>query len=397
MSAIQYNKVEIIKMLIRTTDINASGSYYSSAPLHLAVINGQYDIIQFLLHKGANVDAQDTYGTPLYYSATYGDKRSAVLLLEAGANPNLNGRENESVPPLLGASEAGKSETLKLLVEHGANVDYRDAQGMTALMLAAREGHSGVCELLLSLGANPFAKSNDGTTVMSVAAQEYKQEVVELLLRHGVDIDEPNEDNDTLLTMAVKEDRPEMVNLLIRCGANVDRPNNDNDTPLMTAVKANNPYMVAVLLQHGADVEKPDEQTGETPLAYAAIEGYTEIIEVLLDGKADIEQLYHDSTALMLAAGYGRFDTVKLLVRHGAIINRQPDGSAHTALTCAAWGGHLPVVKYLLECRASAVPPPAWKKWKYFKFGDDVDITTANNIRELLREYKHRHSQHSWK
>lgn len=51
-------------------------------------------------------------------------------------------------------------------------------------------------------------------------------------------------------------------------------------------------------------------------------------------------------TALMLACGHGRKDTVRLLLMNGCDVNAQ-DEEGSTALMCAAEHGHTEIVK---EC-----------------------------------------------
>jgi ankyrin repeat protein len=92
----------------------------------------------------------------------------------------------------------------------------------------------------------------------------------------------------------------------------------------------------------------------------------------------------------MMAAVHGKFESVKLLIRRRPFIDRMPFSDGWTALTLAAHSGHYPIVRYLLECGASAVPPAVWGKWKNFKFNHDVSSYTQSNILEALREYKHR-------
>jgi ankyrin repeat protein len=47
----------------------------------------------------------------------------------------------------------GKAETVKLLLDHGAEVSARDAQGQTALDLAQARGRDDIAEHLRQAGA----------------------------------------------------------------------------------------------------------------------------------------------------------------------------------------------------------------------------------------------------
>ena len=53
-------------------------------------------------------------------------------------------------------------------------------------------------------------------------------------------------------------------------------------------------------------------------------------------------------TALMLACGHGRKDTVRLLLMNGCDVNAQ-DEEGSTALMCAAEHGHTEIVKECIQ------------------------------------------------
>ena len=90
---------------------------------------------------------------------------------------------------------------------------------------------------------------------------------------------------------------------------------------------------------------------GWTPLMFAASEGDTTTADVLLSRGADVDlQSQNDETALMLAARWGHFRLVRmLLIDAEANVNlRNNDGK--TALTIAREKGHTEIVE-LIESR----------------------------------------------
>jgi ankyrin repeat protein len=78
----------------------------------------------------------------------------------------------------------------------------------------------------------------------------------------------------------------EKVRLLLKHGAKSDTADADYVTPLTCADKLNPPHMVKLVIQSSARVDKPD-LSGETPLAYAVIDGYIDVCEELLRVNAD--------------------------------------------------------------------------------------------------------------
>ena len=63
-------------------------------PLHYAVVHGHLDVVAFLLHAGADVNAHDERrigDTPLGEAAATCSLEMAALLVEAGADPTIPG------------------------------------------------------------------------------------------------------------------------------------------------------------------------------------------------------------------------------------------------------------------------------------------------------------------
>ncbi len=101
---------------------------------------------------------------------------------------------------------------------------------------------------------------------------------------------------------------------------------------------------VRAMLQRGIDPNTVDA-SGEPALVIAARAGNTATVDVLLAGRAKVnERNRYGDTALMIAALNGRMDIVKRLRVRGAEL----DGAGWTALIYAATGGHDAIVTYLL-------------------------------------------------
>jgi N-acyl-D-amino-acid deacylase len=123
------------------------------------------DSVKLLLDRGADVRAKNSGGfTALHVAASRGDAKSAQLLLDAGADPNVRdvalGRT-----PLHWAAQAGSAEVVALLLERGADPNVRESlSGMTALMEAAasERAREDVVQTLLAAGADPKASDRRG-------------------------------------------------------------------------------------------------------------------------------------------------------------------------------------------------------------------------------------------
>jgi hypothetical protein len=79
------------------------------------------------------------------------------------------------------ASLLGFKETVKLLLDSGAEVDARSQDRRTPLMLAASKGYKDVVKMLLDAGADPALTDRTGETAESLASSQGFTEVAALL------------------------------------------------------------------------------------------------------------------------------------------------------------------------------------------------------------------------
>ena len=129
--------------------------------LHLAIQQGELEIVRSLLRAGAVADAVLTFadrgstlkGTALHLAVERGNLEIVRALLDDGADPNA-----------LMAKIAGDSE-------------FRG----TALHSATALRHPGVVEALLDAGARSEIRSNLGNTALQMARDANAQEIVAIL------------------------------------------------------------------------------------------------------------------------------------------------------------------------------------------------------------------------
>lgn len=124
-----------------------------------------------------------------------------------------------------------------------------------------------------------------------------------------------------------------------------------NISPLSYAASEGDTEIVRLLLEKGANVKFRHPMGGGTPLTDAAQGGYTEIVKMLLDKGADINATQEDMmglTALTGAAFLGHTDVVKLLLDRGVPVDGQTDDGS-TPLQLAVSSAHPELVQLLLE------------------------------------------------
>jgi uncharacterized protein len=140
--------------------------------------------------------------------------------------------------------------------------------------------------------------------------------IVKDLLQRGFD---PNTlDSKKLhgLFLALRAPSPKVAKILINTSKiDLNSMSPDGETPLMMAVFKGLNELAIEMIEKGADVN----QTGWTPLHYAATAGNVQLIKVLLEKHAYIDaESPNKTTPLMMAAQYGTAGAVKLLLEEGA-------------------------------------------------------------------------------
>jgi cytohesin len=208
------------RFLDQGADVNIQDSQFNWTPLYWASFSGQRDVAEFLISKGADVNARDEWNdVPLHYAAVHGHRELTKLLLTKGAE--VNARTTDGKTPLYDAVRAGHRGVAELLIAGGADVNakYTAANGMTALHRAVRGGYREVIELLIAKGANVNAKDENGQTPLHVGARNGHVDVVRVLLAKGADVTLQSKEGHTALDLAKERNHTDVVELLKKHGA----------------------------------------------------------------------------------------------------------------------------------------------------------------------------------
>ena len=337
-------------------------------------------IIQLLIgHSSIDIDAVNENGfTSLMFASMHGCTEAVELLLEAGANPNIQTKTSTTIKDLMSelpgdmqlqlpdiksyfeknvsqwersnygctalmfASNKGHLDIVQMLLQSKAKPDLRDKNGLTALFLAAMKGHYKIVQQLLECGANPNISNRHDMTPLFAAVhhlseqhfirkfkiKEHEQvdpedffKIIQLLTAQTNILVNANFHGCTSLHIASEHGCTDVVKLLLQAGADPNIQTHGFERDEIVDNLSCLPSNILLHPQYKTDLLLNNFQAmfGFTALMFASDNGHSEIVQLLLNAKATPDlQTENGETALYLAAEKGYPDIVQLLLEYGA-------------------------------------------------------------------------------
>ena len=362
MVAARSGSAALIAMLAEAgADLDARSTRDQTA-LMWAAAQSHPDVVGELLEYGANVHARSAEWSQLMAVPPH-SYPSNHRYIPHGANTAL-----------MFTARSGAVESAKRLVASGADVTDSNAWGVSAVAMAAHAGHTDVAEFLLEHGADPDA-ANAGFAPLHAAVMHRNERLVASLLAHGADPNvqlgawtprrrasadhnfEPALVGATPFWLAARFAEAGLMRMLASYGANplftldveyqadyrggVAKRQHDVTTAVMAAAgmggNAQRAWVqrgrvepedavldaIRVATELGASVNAAD-QTGDTPLHYAAVNGHDLVVTYLVEhgARLDLENDRGETPRRAAAArGRGGF-TVELLESLGSAERR---------------------------------------------------------------------------
>ncbi len=253
--------------------------------------------------------------------------------------PNRDPRVGGGLTPLVFAARIGDLESVRVLLEAGADINQVTEYDWTALLAAVNNRYYQLAHYLLEHGADPNIANKGGWNALYLATKNRNIE--------GGDYPIRTPDDDDMALIRALLDRGADPNLRMSSSTETRTVfthqwlHEEGATPFLRAAMSGDLELMQLLLDHGADPSIATEH-GVTPLMVAAgigwVEGVTrerspeqtlEAIRLLLDLGADVNAQDHvdHRTALMGAAHKGRADVIRLLYERGADLAIEDIGS----------------------------------------------------------------------
>ena len=223
-------------------DLSAdAGFYYSYSFLLNAILSGHFEMVRFLLDRGADLHQPDR---DIGYTA------------------------------LTMAADCGRADIAALLLDRGADIDHVSGDDHTPLSLAADYGHSEVFRLLLARGARRrrtlteavYMKDADLVAELLSSGDEAKPMLEEALGQCGMHL--------------ARRGDVGILRMLLDAWAELGEGSPFYKSFLCDAAEAGRLEVVRVLIERGFDPTQADYE-GVTPLEHAERAGHAEVAEML--------------------------------------------------------------------------------------------------------------------
>uniref|UniRef100_UPI003590217E 26S proteasome non-ATPase regulatory subunit 10-like isoform X2 n=1 Tax=Myxine glutinosa TaxID=7769 RepID=UPI003590217E len=164
--------------------------------------------------------------TPLHWAASAGHDAIVMFLLQNGCDPNLPDDEGWSALHI--ASSAGRTDIVRALIAHHANINATTKRAQTPMLYAAsrnRQERGADANLADCLGATPLHR----------AASCGHLKVLRILVEHGANVQKADAQGNSPLHLACEEERTAEAQLLVRHCADLSLRNHEGQTPLDVA------------------------------------------------------------------------------------------------------------------------------------------------------------------
>ena len=305
--AIRDRDVSGVKRLVKESPgIVRSSDHGSNQPIHWAVMSRQPDLVEFLLEKGADINAKRL------------DHARPIQL----CNGDYSYRGWRDVPA---DTPARPGDIYRLLVARGAYIDIN---------MAALTGNIERVRDLLDEDptlVNKIAEYNSyyggSGSALSNAASAGHIEIVRLLLERGADPNLPQEHiapSGKAVHDAVVGNHIDIVRLLLEHGGNANVAVESSADTLSAAIRSGNQEMIDLLCSYGA----------ARSLELLAYSGDTQTAAAVFNANP---MLANNSIAFSNAASEGHEPFIRLMLRY------QPDLATRIAVGVKSAGPNSPI------------------------------------------------------
>jgi ankyrin repeat protein len=154
----------------------------------------------------------------------------------------------------------------------------------------------------------------EAIAAFATAAFSNNTQQVSVAIKNGMPVDQKDENGNTALMLASFDGHVETMQVLLTAGADINLRDNNGRTALMFAASGPYPAAVRLLLEKGAEINAVDTVEHFSALMFAAAEGLSPVVDILLAHGADPKlKDKDDDTAASFAQKRGFTDLAQKL------------------------------------------------------------------------------------
>eukprot|EP00397_Hematodinium_sp_SG-2012_P021703 GEMP01022441.1.p1 GENE.GEMP01022441.1~~GEMP01022441.1.p1 ORF type:complete len:581 (+),score=145.98 GEMP01022441.1:147-1889(+) len=280
----------IVRLVECKADIDSKDAAEGGTPMHLAAVSHILPCLDNLIKLRADLEKRDAFNlTPLHLAARTNGYEAVIMLVTRGAKVGgVGGARNQTALHMAVVFSA--LETIKTLLEHGADIEARDDQGCTPLHVAVQHSSGDALDILLDKRADPDLTTHFGETALHLAVRFKDSEGIALRLIEA------------------------------RCDVSFCEL---SWSPMHLAADLNNLEIAVILLDNGCNI---DLNITQTPLHIACWRGHNQICDLFAECRASPDVLDgNGETPLVIAVRKNHAECVKALLRMGAEMTRYRD------------------------------------------------------------------------
>ncbi|ODT89645.1 ankyrin repeat domain-containing protein [Phenylobacterium sp. SCN 70-31] len=238
---------------------------------------------------------------------------------------------------LLAAARDDVGTEALALVRGQVDIDARDENGATALAWAVMRANHALVSALLAAGADPNVADVRGVTPLALAVANDDEALVKALLEKGADPNRTREGGEPPLMTAIRLGATGIAQILLSHGADARaREDRFGQTALMWA--ADNPAVARMLLEKGADPRLATKSWDVTATIYTPMNATLGVTGIPWNNDGDFTARAGGDTALIFAVRSRNVDVVRLLLDAGADVDQaSADGTTPLLASLYQW------------------------------------------------------------
>jgi len=273
-------------------------------------------------------------------------------------------------------------EYISLLSTDQIDINLRDEHSNYLITFAILMNNRKIVQKLIEYGAKLDILDSDGHSILYYPIRLHYQEMIDILVEFdkktiGMSlIDIKDQKGNVPIFYSIKYKNHYALQQLLNHGADANYKNNENLNALHIAVLKKDPTMVKMLIKYVKNIDTKTI-TGDTALHYACNYKLTEIVQILLENRADpnIIEAEHDFTPVFFSVIQNDFDITKLLIVHGANPNHQ-DSQGNTVMHYSIIYKHLRILDLILN----TLPIRETKRLMYIESINQYNTTDENHL-----------------